>query len=43
MAYRDEVYVCESCGQEIKVKKGGTGTLICCGKPMKKETAEEAA
>ena len=41
MAYRDEVYVCGSCGQEVKVKVGGTGTLKCCGQAMDKKEDEE--
>lgn len=42
MAYRDEEYTCKLCGQEIEVKKSGTGTLICCGKPMEKVEKEAA-
>ncbi|MDW7650778.1 MAG: desulfoferrodoxin FeS4 iron-binding domain-containing protein [Bacillota bacterium] len=33
----DEVYVCEICGNTVRVLKNGAGTLVCCGEPMKKE------
>ena len=29
-----EVYYCEICGAEVKVTKGGPGTLVCCDQPM---------
>jgi superoxide reductase len=35
MAKRLEVYRCEVCGNIIEVLHGGTGQLVCCGKPMK--------
>ncbi|MEX0800883.1 MAG: hypothetical protein WD379_06680 [Dehalococcoidia bacterium] len=28
-------YVCEKCGSEFIVTKGGSGELHCCGQPMK--------
>ena len=35
----DEIYECEICGAEIEVRKGGDGTLVCCGQAMEiKET-----
>jgi len=36
MATNGETYKCEICGQVVKVEKGGAGTLVCCGEPMKK-------
>jgi superoxide reductase len=30
----DEVYVCNTCGNKVKVVGSGMGTLVCCGKPM---------
>ncbi len=30
-----EVYVCEICGNKVKVLEAGAGTLVCCGEPMK--------
>ncbi|UCG44476.1 MAG: desulfoferrodoxin FeS4 iron-binding domain-containing protein, partial [candidate division WOR-3 bacterium] len=35
MAKRNEVYRCEVCGNIVEVLRGGTGQLVCCGKPMK--------
>ena len=37
MAETGEKYVCEVCGQEIQVVKGGAGELVCCGQPMVKQ------
>ncbi len=37
MANTGEKYVCEICGQEIQVVKGGDGELVCCGQPMTKQ------
>jgi len=34
MAEQDKIYVCDLCGQEVKVTKSGAGTLVCCGQPM---------
>ena len=34
MAEQDKVYVCDLCGQEVKVTKSGVGTLVCCDVPM---------
>ena len=31
-----EIYRCNTCGNEVEVKKAGTGALVCCGKPMEK-------
>lgn len=30
-----DVYLCEICGNKVKVLEAGKGTLVCCGKPMK--------
>jgi superoxide reductase len=30
-----DVYVCEICGNKVKVLEAGAGTLVCCGQPMK--------
>jgi desulfoferrodoxin-like iron-binding protein len=29
-----EVYLCEICGNKVKVLEGGAGTLVCCGEDM---------
>ena len=34
MAKVGQKYICDICGNEVVVTKGGTGTLFCCGKPM---------
>jgi len=34
MTKLDEVYLCEICGNKVKVVNTGAGTLVCCGKPM---------
>lgn len=34
MAEEGRVYVCEICGQEVKVLVSGIGTLVCCDQPM---------
>jgi desulfoferrodoxin-like iron-binding protein len=31
-----EVYLCEICGNKVKVQESGPGVLVCCGEPMKK-------
>ncbi len=30
-----EVYLCEICGNKVKVLEAGVGTLVCCGEDMK--------
>ncbi|UCE29561.1 MAG: desulfoferrodoxin FeS4 iron-binding domain-containing protein [Candidatus Bathyarchaeota archaeon] len=30
-----ETYLCEICGNKVKVLEAGAGTLVCCGEPMK--------
>lgn len=38
MAQLGEVFVCELCGNEVKViKAGGNPVITCCGKPMTKK------
>ena len=32
----DEVYLCEICGNKVKVLENGVGVLVCCGQPMTK-------
>lgn len=34
----DQVYVCKTCGNKVKVVGEGFGTLVCCGKPMTLES-----
>ncbi|MCK4333725.1 desulfoferrodoxin FeS4 iron-binding domain-containing protein [candidate division WOR-3 bacterium] len=34
MAEEGKTYVCNICGQEVKVTKAGAGTLVCCGQDM---------
>jgi desulfoferrodoxin-like iron-binding protein len=29
-----DVYVCEICGNKVKVLEAGAGTLVCCGQSM---------
>jgi len=29
-----DVYICEICGNKVKVLEAGAGTLVCCGQPM---------
>jgi len=30
-----QVYRCGECGSTVEVLRGGEGTLVCCGSPMK--------
>lgn len=32
-----KMYLCSSCGSQIIVTKGGTGTVKCCGAEMQKK------
>jgi len=34
MAEEGKTYVCDICGQEVKVTNTGAGTLVCCDVPM---------
>ena len=34
MAEEGKTYICDICGQEVKVTKAGAGTLVCCGQDM---------
>jgi len=34
MGKKDELYVCQVCGQQVRVVKAGPGALYCCGEPM---------
>lgn len=40
MAEQDKTYVCEICGQEVKVEKSGIGKLVCCNRPMVKKEGD---
>lgn len=30
-----DVYLCEICGNRVRVLEAGVGTLVCCGEDMK--------
>ena len=32
----DEIYVCDVCGNKVKVIAAGGGTLVCCEQNMNK-------
>ncbi|MBD3207585.1 desulfoferrodoxin FeS4 iron-binding domain-containing protein [Candidatus Bathyarchaeota archaeon] len=36
MTNLNEVYLCEICGNKVKVLENGPGQLVCCGEPMVK-------
>lgn len=36
-------YVCETCGAEMLVTRGGDGNLICCDRPMQLRVAAAPA
>ena len=45
MAERLQIYKCSVCGNIVEVVHGGTGELVCCGKPMElldEKTADAA-
>lgn len=42
MSKRDEIYVCELCGNIVEVVGGGDGDLVCCGEPMVVQEAKTA-
>ena len=45
MTAEGEVYLCEICGNKVRVLESGAGTLVCCGEPMKlydEKTADSA-
>jgi desulfoferrodoxin-like iron-binding protein len=35
MTKEGEVYICDICGNEVKVIKSGGGSLVCCGVKMR--------
>jgi len=35
MTQKNQVYKCEICGNLVEVLHEGSGTLVCCGQPMK--------
>jgi desulfoferrodoxin-like iron-binding protein len=39
MAEEGKIYVCDLCGQEVRVTKSGVGTLVCCNVPMHVKTS----
>lgn len=43
MGKESELYLCEVCGQMVRVVKGGPGALFCCGQPMRRLSSEQAA
>ena len=45
MTKRNEIYVCEVCGNIVEVMTGSGGTLVCCGQPMtlQKENTTDAS
>jgi len=32
-----KVYICSTCGSQVIVTKGGTGTMKCCGAPLEQK------
>jgi desulfoferrodoxin-like iron-binding protein len=36
MSQAGEIYLCEICGNKVKVLEAGGGELVCCGEPMTK-------
>ncbi len=32
----NEIYLCEICGNKVKVLEYGPGVMVCCGQPMTK-------
>jgi len=32
-----EVYLCEYCGNVVRIEQAGQGTLVCCGVEMHKQ------
>lgn len=36
-----EVYLCKICGNKVEVMEAGGGTLVCCGKEMKRVEDED--
>jgi superoxide reductase len=43
MAEEGRLYLCEICGQVVKVLVSGIGTLVCCDQPMTLKEEEGAA
>jgi superoxide reductase len=38
MTKKQEIYKCNICGNIVEVLHSGPGELVCCGKPMEKQT-----
>jgi len=36
MTQVNEIYLCEICGNKVRVLENGVGELVCCGQPMTK-------
>lgn len=32
----EQVYLCNICGNKVKVMESGAGELVCCDEPMEK-------
>ncbi len=41
MTKLDQVYVCPTCGNKVKVVEAGGGTLVCCGSQKKRGKRRE--
>lgn len=37
-----EIYICNVCGNVVRVIKAGGGTLVCCGQDMERIKEEPA-
>jgi superoxide reductase len=35
MTQRQEVYVCQQCGHVAEILRTGSGTMVCCDRPMR--------
>ena len=42
MAEKLQIYKCNACGNIVEVLHGGTGELVCCGKPTENLEAKTA-
>jgi len=34
MTKKGEIYVCDICGNKVRILEEGAGTLVCCGQDM---------
>ena len=37
----DKIFVCETCGNEVRMEKDGGGHLVCCGQEMKEKSENQ--